>query len=508
MELLLGVDVGTSGCKVTAIRPDGVIVAGGSQTYPTRYPRPGWAEQDPEEWYRAAGEAIRACLASGNLDPGDIVALAVDGPAHSAALLDEAGQLLCPTIHTTDLRSVAQSDRLEAQAGEMVYRLSYQRVNPSWTLTQLLWLKENEPGVWSRLRRILVVKDYVRARLTGDYLTDVYDAIGTQLYDAGAGCWSAELCGLLDFPVTWLPAVAPATAIAGQVRQEVARVTGLRPGTPVAVGSGDSVVEAFGIGVVEPGQAIVKLGTAANVNLVTAEARPSLKALTYRHVVDDRWFSITATNSGTATMRWFRDVFCRYEVSQAEAEGLSVYDLIGRLSAGAPAGCEGLLFHPYLMGERSPYWDPRLRGDFIGISQRHQINHFARAILEGVAFSIRDCLAAVEELGQPVLERRLLGGGAKSPLWRQILCDVLGQPLLKPAIDDASFGAALLAGLASGVFPDTAAALAHCAPVEQTLQPNPEMHALYNDYFEIYRGVTVDLARHSHRLADLAMGQV
>lgn len=507
MRLLLGVDVGTSGCKVVAVDPHGTVVAAGSQRYPTRYPRPGWAEQDAEDWYRAACGAIRACLEAGGLRPQNVAALSVAGPAHNVALMDGQGRLLYPTIHWSDLRSTPQSERLEAESGEDIFGITYQRPNPSWTLPQLLWLRENEPQVWSRLRRILVTKDYVRYRLTGAYQTDVYDAIGTQLYDVEAGAWSARLCELLGFPADRLPEVLPAEALSGRVHAQAAADTGLLEGTPVAVGSGDSVVEALGVGVVKPGQCVVKLGTAANVNLVLAGPRPSAKVITYRHLVDGHYFAITATNSGTSTMTWFRDTFARHELQQAEARGLSAYDLIGHLAAGAPAGCEGLLFHPYLMGERSPYWDPRLRGDFVGISARHQRQHFARAMLEGVAYSIRDCLHAVEELGQPIVERRLLGGGARSSLWRRILCDVLGQPLAKPVVEGASFGAALLAGVAVGVFAGWAEAVAVCVQVEETLKPDPAAHGLYDEYFEVYRMVTRDLAPHSHRLAELAVRQ-
>ena len=505
MQILIGVDVGTSGCKVTAVNARGEVLANSRpHSYLTHYPEPGWAEQNPQDWYQAAGQAIRECLALGEFQPQDVIGLSIDGPAHNVALLDEAGEILYPTLHWSDLRSAPQAQRLEAERGDDIFNITYQRVNPSWTLTQLLWLKEHEPQIWSRLRRILVTKDYVRYRLTGRYQTEVYDAIGTQLYDVLQDAWSPDMCDLLGFPGEWLPPVSPAEAIAGGLTAEAARDTGLPINTPVAVGSGDSVVEAFGVGAIEPGQGIVKLGTAANLNLVTAQLQPSSKSLTYRHVVDNYGFTITATNAGASTMRWFRDVFCRYEVAQAEVRGESVYTLIGQLASNIPAGCEGLLFHPYLMGERSPYWDPHLRGNFVGISARHQINHFARAILEGVAFSLRDCLAAVEALGQPITDRRLLGGGSKSPLWRQILCDVLGQPLLKPAVDDAAFGAALLAGVAVGVFADWREAVANCVQIEQTLQPDLAVHARYNDYFEVYQAVTRDLKASNHKLVELA----
>ncbi|MCC6802853.1 MAG: xylulokinase, partial [Anaerolineae bacterium] len=416
------------------------------------------------------------------------------------------GAVLCPTIHWSDLRSKPQADRLDAEHGERIFALTATRANPSWTLAQLLWLKENQPTVWSRLRRILVTKDYVRYRLTGVYQTDIYDAIGTQLYDLYHDGWADELCALLSFDPDHLPPVAHPVIVSGWLRDTAARDTGLVAGTPVAVGSGDSVVEAFGIGAAAPGDCIVKLGTAANVNLVTAVPCPSHQTITYRHLTGSHWFTITPTNSGASTMRWFRDTFCRYEVDQAAQRGIGVYQLIDELALGAPVGSGGLLFHPYLMGERAPYWDPDLRGDFVGVRAHHRLNHFARAVLEGVAFSIRDCLQVVEALGQPIRSFRLIGGGAKSRLWQQIMADVLGQPLLKPAVEDAAFGAALLAGVAVGVFSDAGGAAQACAQVEQIIEPDAAAHAFYDRSFELYRAIALDMAAYNHRLAQINEG--
>jgi xylulokinase len=498
---LMGVDIGSSDCKVMVIDAQGQVIASSAQSYPTFYPRFGWAEQNPEDWYQAVCRAIRACLEAEAVQPADIIGLAVDGPAHNVALMDTAGHVVYPTIHWSDLRSAPQSERLDREHGDRIFALSYCRVNPAWTLAQLLWLKENEPNIWRALRRVLVTKDYVRYRFTGAYQTDVYDAIGTQLHDVAADKWSDELCALIGFDPDWLPEVVSALSLSGPLLPEAARDTGLCAGTPVIVGSGDSVVEAVGIGAIRPGQVVVKLGTAANVNLVTAQPLPSRQSITYRHVVDPYSFTITATNAGAATMRWFRDTFCRLEVEQARAQQLSVYALIDQLADGAAAGADGLIFHPYLSGERTPHWDPHLRGNFFGLRTGHGVQHFARAILEGVAFSIRDCLRVVQGLGQPVEQVYLIGGGAKSRLWRQIICDVVGQPLVKPAVEDAAYGAAVVAGVALGVFADWESAAAVCSRAEDRLYPDPAAQPLYDDLFELYRAIARDLVTHSHWLA-------
>lgn len=283
--VLIGVDVGSSGAKASALDSRGRILAvSDTHSYPTHYPRPGWAEQNPEDWYAAACAAIRQCVGAGRTAPQTVAGLAVVGPAHNVALMDEAGNLPGPTIHWSDLRSAPQCERLERLYGAEIFRTTGQPVNPSWTLAQLLWLKENEPDCWARLRRVLATKDYVRYRLTGVYATDVYDAIGLQLYDLHGDHWFPEMCALIDFPVEWLPPVLPSFAVGGGLLPNAAEATGLRPGTPVAVGSADVTVEAFGIGAVEPGCAIVKLGTAGCINLVTAAPHPSERV----EVIDPR----------------------------------------------------------------------------------------------------------------------------------------------------------------------------------------------------------------------------
>jgi xylulokinase len=490
VQHLLGVDVGSSECKAMLIDTLGVVRARSRLAYPTHRPRPGWVEQDPDDWYHAACRAIRACLAGSGVAPTTILALSIDGPAHNVALMDASWNVLRPSIHWSDLRSVREAESLEADHGEHIFGTTYSPVNPSWTLTQLLWLRAREPSIWAQLKRILVTKDYVRFRLTGGYDTDVYDAIGTQLYDVGARAWSSYLCDLAEFPQEWLPTVRGPKEIGGRVTQQAASDTGLPAGLPVAVGSGDSVVEALGVGATRPGDCLVKLGTAANVNLVTASASPSRQSITYRHIVDPTWFSITATNSGTATIRWFRDTFCRVEAgADSRAAGDGSRD-VAALAAQAPAGCQGLLFHPYLSGERSPHWDPYLRGDFVGIHILHELHHFARATLEGVAFSIRDCFEVVERLGERVERISLIGGGAKSDLWSHIVCDVLGRPMYRPAIEDAAFGAAMVAGVAVGVFDGWEEAGAVCAGVDKELEPRPAEHATYDEMFRVYRRVT------------------
>ena len=502
-DYLIGIDVGSSACKCLITDDTGRAIAEYSQPYPTCRPRDGWAEQDPQDWYHSTCSAIRRCLEASRIAPQRIIGIAVAGPAHSVALMDDSGAILHPTIHWSDLRCAAQCERLEAARGDDIFAASLCRLNPAWTLPQLLWLREERPSVYRRLRRILVVKDYVRYRLTGGYQTDVYDAIGTQLYDVRRGDWSDDLAGLVGFQREWLPEVLPATAVSGRVTPSAARDTGLLAGTPVALGSGDSVVEAAGIGAIQAGHCILKLGTAANVNLVMRQAHPAAGAINYRHIVESLWFAITATNAGASTADWFGETFLRPIAADPATQAAPTFARVEALAADSPPGANGLLFHPYLHGERSPYWDPHLRGDFVGIGRRHRLEDFARAVLEGVAFSLRDCLDLVKTFGEPITNRHLIGGGAKSKIWSQIVCDVIGQTLSKPAVQSAAFGSAVLAGIAVGLFQGWPQALAACAPTSDVLRPRAGLRRLYNEQYAVYKEVARDLRGHDRRLGQI-----
>ena len=493
-SFLIGIDVGSSACKCMIVDDRLRPISQHAQSYPTQHPRYAAAEQDPEDWYRSACQAVRKCLDASGIAPARVAGISIAGPAHSVALMDEAGAILHPTIHWSDLRSTPQAERLETDCGDAIFAAAMCRVNPAWTLPQLLWLRENRESVFRRLRHILVVKDYVRYRLTGLYQTDIYDAIGTQLYDLRADAWSPALLEIIDLAEEALPQVLPATDISGVLTEAAARDCGLLKGTPVAVGSGDSVVEAAGIGAIEPGHCLIKLGTAANVNLVTGEAKPYSGAIVYRHVVDPHWFAITATNSGTSTLQWFAETFCRS--SAQHPAGQPPHKQVEALAADSVPGARGLLFHPYLQGERSPYWDPHLRGDFVGIHRQHRLEDFARAILEGVAFSLRDCFELVNTFGGSIHQLYLIGGGAESQLWSQIVCDAIGRKLSKPVVQSAAYGAAILAGIATGLFDGWEDALKARPLRTKVLRPDAASRQLYEDNFAAYRAVTRALQPH------------
>ncbi len=485
-SLLLGIDFGTGGCKVTAIDTGGAFLADASTEYPTYHDRPGWSEQDPADWYSALCASLRKLAAKG-VDLRSVAALALDGSTHNAVLLDDAFAPVRRTIMWTDQRSVAESAELRRERADEIFATCFQLPAPTWTLPQLLWLRRHEPQVLARTRHVLFVKDYVRYLLTGTAQTDRIEAQGTLFFDMKAGRWCEPLAGLCGLRSDALPAIVEPTAVTGAVTASAAADTGLPESTPVVCGTSDSAVEDYGAGAIEPGDCILKLATAGNVNIMTAEPRPGPATLTYAHVVPGMWYSVSATNAAALCERWYRDTFF------ADVPG-NAYDRIDAEAAASPVGSRGVFFHPYLQGERSPYWDASLRASFLGVSIASTRADFSRALLEGVAFSLRDCQGALEAMGLRANRLFLIGGGARSALWSDIVCNVFGLPLAVPAPADASFGSALLAGTGIGVFPDVKTAVRRCLHIDRTLEPDPATSARYAELFSRYKAVHDALA--------------
>lgn len=494
--ILLGVDIGTSAVKASAINMSGEILSQGSASYETQYPRTGWAEQSPEDWYEGACRAINSCLVSRKFKGSEIGGIALVGPAHNVALLDNRDRIIRSCIHWSDLRSEPQTKRLNETAGDRIFNASGQTVNPSWTLSQLAWVQESEPENWKRIRKILVTKDYVRYRFTGEYLTDPYDAVGTQLYDLNRGTWSDEMCSLICLDPQLLPVVRSSHGSAGTLSASVATRLGLSPGVPVAVGGGDSAVEAFGAGAMIPGDCVVKLGTSGSVNVVTASPETSRKTLTYPYLIDTLGLTIAVTSNGAAAVRWLRsNVISRNDIT---------FDELVDSAKNVPAGSRGLVFHPYLSGERTPHWDPQLRASFIGLSGSHGLPEMVRAVLEGVAYALRDCMETVKELGFQVKSPILLGGGSRSPFWSSIVASVLDIELRKPQFDDASVGAAKLAGVSVGSYANWTEAARVGAARNDLIVPNPKDIGTYDDYFQVFRDSVRDIGPYYHRLYQLS----
>ena len=494
---LLGIDLGAGSLKATIISATGVVEGEASHTVTTHVPQFGWSEQDPAEWFAALCAAVPKALAAAGLTGRDITGIGISAGAHTPVLTDEAGSVLRPAMMWNDQRSAEQAAALHELAGTKIIDSSLNKVNPTWTLAMLAWLREHEPAVFSRARRLYLAKDYLRYCLTGTWETDYSDAVGALLADDSIKGWSSELSALVGWEPARLPRIVNPTDVVGGVTAAAAARTGLAEGTAVVCGSNDTTVEFLGVGAIEPGMGAVKLATAGVLFLATDGPRVHPPVSCYPHVIEGMFYTATGTNSCASAHRWLRDLMF--------AQG--GFEAMDALAAGVKPGADGLLFHPYLQGERAPYWDPKLRADFLGLTISHSRAHFARALYEGIAFSIRVLLEAARGLGLAFGAIRLIGGGARSAVWRQIIADVTGLTIERTEAADASFGAALLAGIGTGVFASPREAVAACVRLADTTLPDPAQQAFYDSLFGIYKDAQAALAPLNHRLHALLHGK-
>ena len=486
MKYLLGIDFGGGASKATLLSEKGEISAESTVEYPTYYPQSGWAEQNPGDWYEATCKNILSVIEKSGINSCDILAVSLDAATHTAVLTDESFSVLRPAIYWTDTRSIQQVNRLKSE--EFILKQALHKPDTIWTLPQLMWVRENEPEIWSKTRKIFFAKDYVRHLLTGDYVTDYIEAQGSMLFDYNKMKWSDELCEIIGSNPMMLPETVNPKDITGKITKKAAEETGLCEGTPVLCGTTDTAMEVFASGSVSPGNMTVKLATAGRICVVTERAYPNQHLINYSHVIDGLWYPGTATKSCAASYRWYRDTF-----------GESFAELDNGAEKIKP-GSDGLIFHPYLNGELTPYADPMLCGSFIGIRAGHTKAHFTRAVLEGVAMSLLDCKNTLEEIGIPHDDTAvIIGGGAKSPLWRQIVADVLGITLVQKRCSDSSFGSAMLAGIASGIFTDFKTAVSTCNKTVSETVPDMKNYEKYKLIFKKYKQVHDVLAPIYHQ---------
>ena len=482
---LIGIDVGTGGTRVLLVNTAGKVVGSTVQEHtPFHSPKPGWAEQDPEDWWQAAVHAIPALLKATRTAPEEIAAVGLSGQMHGAVLLDATDRVLRPALIWCDQRTAAEAAWLTMQLGaKRLIQLTSNPALTNFTLTKLLWVRTHEPAIWGQFRSFLLPKDYVRFRLTGEKAIDVADASGTLLLNVAGRRWSREMLEAVDMPKSILPALCECHEIVGTVTVEAASLTGLRAGTPVVAGAGDQAAGALGMGIVRPGDVSATIGTSGVVFAATDQPflDPHGRLHTFCHAVPGRWHVMGVTQAAGLSLRWFRDTF----VSTEDSDG---YARLGEAAATVSAGADGLLWAPYLMGERTPHLDPEARGALVGLTASHRQPHIVRAIMEGVAFSLKDTLSIFAEVGVPARAIRLGGGGARSPIWRQIQADVYGQTVeIVAAEEGAAYGAALLAGVGAGVWPSADAACDAVIRVDHRIAPQPSDSAKLQELYALYR---------------------
>ena len=489
-KYVLGIDIGTSGVKGIVIDEDGVTVASATEEYPLSTPKPNWAEQNPEDWWSASLHVMKK-LATGLGKNAVIGGLGFSGQMHSMVLLDARDRVLRPAILWCDTRTHAECRLIHEIIGrEKLRELVGNPALEGFTLPKLLWVKKHEPQVYEQIKRVLLPKDYIRYRLTGEFATEVSDASGTLLFDVAYRQWSDEMLQRFSIPREWLPSISESTEVSGKITSKAAEETGLAVGASIAGGGADNACGAVGSGVVKEGRVLASIGTSgvvlAHSNVMQVD--PAMRAHTFCHSVPSAWYVMGVILMAGGALRWFKDTFGGHSQERARSTGADVYDVIADGAEEIPAGAEGLQFLPYLIGERTPHQSASARASFVGASIRHTHNHFARAVFEGITFAMRDSFEIIKSLGIPVKQVRLTGGGAKSKFWRQLQADIYGQEVATVnTTEGPAFGAAMMAGVAGGLFGNLVDAVEHVVEVTETTEPDSRNVESYDQSYELFK---------------------
>ena len=488
-NFLLGIDIGTSACKIAVFDRNGQVMASATGDYPVYYPQEGWAQQNPEEWWDAVCGAIQKCLSTGNIDPEQIAGVGIDGQSWSAIAIDNQGRVLTDTPIWMDTRAQEICNRLNEEIGtEKIFLLAGNSLQPSYTTAKILWYKENMPEIYGKIYKILQSNSFIAYRLTGAVTQDLSQGYGLHCFDMRTGTWDKEMCDRLGIPMGFLPDIVPCDQVVGTVTEEAAARCGLTAGTPVVAGGLDAACGTLGAGVIHPGETQEQGGQAGGMSICidTYKADPSL--ILGFHVVPGQWLLQGGTTGGGGVMRWFEKEFADYERIKSKETGVSSLNQLNEIAQKIPAGSEGVVFLPYMSGERSPIWNPYAKGVFYGLDFAKSKGHMVRACMEGVAFSLRHNLEVAEAAGAEVKVLRAMGGSANSLLWTQIKADVTGKKVVVPASDTATtLGAAILAGVGVGVYKDYEEAVSLTVRETRSHEPNPLNKETYDKTYRTYR---------------------
>ncbi len=499
MSFLLGIDIGTSGTKTVLFDEMGNTIASSVGEYPLYQPNIGWAEQDPEDWWMATCTTIKEVIYKSGIDVSEIKGVGLSGQMHGAVLLDKDYKVLRKSIIWCDQRSSAECDQITSIIGKE--RLIEITANPAltgFTASKILWVKNNEPEVYAKVTKILLPKDYIRFRLTGEFATEVSDASGMQLMDIPGRKWSDEVLNKLGIEKSMLGKLYESQEVTGKVNNEASSLTGLKEGTIVVGGAGDQAAGAIGNGIVKSGVVSSTIGTSGVVFAFSENVSidPKGRVHTFCHAVPNTWHIMGVTQGAGLSLKWFRDNFCIEEKRTAELMDVDPYMLMDKEAERVAAGCSGLIYLPYLMGERTPHLDPNAKGVFFGLSAKHEKPDMVRAVMEGVVYSLKDCLEIIKEMGVNVSEVRASGGGGKSPLWRQMQADVFGTEITTiNSSEGPALGVAILAGVGAGIYSSVMEACDKVISVKTKQQADMAVNSKYNKYYDIYKRLYTSLKK-------------
>lgn len=511
MGIYLGIDIGTSGTKTLAMAEDGRILASATATYPLSNPHPGWSEQNPEDWWQGTIRTVKKVMKAGKIKPADVKGIGLSGQMHGSVFLDRDGQVIRPALLWNDQRTVLECAEIEAAVGGRK-KLIQMVANPAltgFTAPKILWVRKNEPENFDRCVQILLPKDYIRFCLTGEFATEVSDASGTLLLDVKNRKWSKKLLEKLDIEPELLPRVHESEEVSGSLTHSVAKLLGLPEGVPVVGGGGDQAAGAIGNGIVKGGVISATLGTSGVVFAHSEELQidPQGRVHTFCHAVRGKWHVMGVVLSAGGSLQWYRNELGQGEIAAAKKQKVDPYELLLAQAAEAPAGSEGLLFLPYLTGERTPHADPHARGAWVGLSLRHGRSHLIRSIMEGVTFAMRDSLEIIQEMQIPVKEIRLSGGGARGKFWRQMQADIYGRKCVTTnASEGPAYGVALLAAAGTGAYKNVVEACQATIKVTETTTPDAKVKKALDGNYRVYGDLYKSLKGDFESIAGLVAG--
>jgi len=493
MRYLIGIDVGTTGAKTILIDEQGKLIASSLIEYPLHTPKPKWAEQDPADWWRGTVESIKNVLAESKVKPDDVSGLGLSGQMHGLVLIDKNYDVLRPAILWCDVRTTEQCHYITEKVGkDLLVRSTCNPALEGFTAPKIIWVRDNEPEIYEKAYKMLLPKDYVRFLLTGEIASEVSDAAGTILFDVRNRKWSQEVLDRLEISSDLMPPCYESIDVCGRITPKVAEMTGLKQGTPVVGGGADNACTAVGNGIVTTGKTSASIGTSGTMltPMDTPEVDPDLRAHTFCHCVPDKWYIMGVMLSAGGALRWFRDTLADKEVELAKQKGVDPYQIIDEEAAQVDPGCEGLVFLPYLIGERTPHGDANAKGVFFGLTLRHKKEHLVRAVMEGVTYGMRDSLEIIKNLGLDVGQITATGGGGKSAFWRQMQADIYGAEVVTINIAEGpAFGAAIIAGVGAGVYNSIEEATDEIVEVTSSVQPIEDNRKIYEEYYHIYRSL-------------------